>query len=409
MARTILWSGRWTNSLTPIAAGVQETLGETVHPYTMGVQHTHMHGGGFQSIIDYLAENRYSIRPLDLLIIGLSTRDTEQMREQHSLEATGRVRAELDSLRFLNGRSGASVPILLTTEAMGGPQRPDTIAPNPYFMLLSHEFIKVTASLLTISKELFLGSLSIVGFSLVSVGDRLMPYIVAYDESFEGHDIIRLGNYGLTGGGLIADQVGGWFLLDGHLVRDLRNAIDEFEELVNRRDLAEMEIHDFFLRHPEFLYRNEFNKIWHEPRLQIPKELSMDFIDNTVRPDFILGRDGPDDPLCLVEVKLPDVPLLVSNARQMSAKVTAGISQLRRYKRYFADASTVEERRRVLGSNLAYPRCLLLIGRLPKGRSAKTALERVREDELPGIHLLTYDEVIEFQRQRIKSLVTINH
>jgi hypothetical protein len=365
-----------------------------------------MHDGGFESIIEYLNQERYSVPPFDLLIIGLSTRDAEGVIEQrdYSLEATQRFRTELNSFRFLNGRSGASVPVLLTTEVISVQETLYTVAPHLHYMWMTESFGKATASLLTVSKELFLQSLNIVGFSLVPVGDRLLPYVVAYDESFEGHEASLLESYGLSPGGLVAEQVGGWFLLDGHVVRNLRDALDEFEELVNRASPVEREIHNFFLRHPEFLYRSEFTRLWHEPRLTIPAELSTDFIEATVQPDFVLARDEPDDPLCLVEVKLPDVPLLLSDARQLSAKVTAGIAQLRKYKRYFADGSTMEERRRVLGTNFAHPRCLLLIGRLPTARTRRNALERIRQDELPGVHVLTYDEVIDFQRRRIQSL-----
>jgi hypothetical protein len=193
--------------------------------------------------------------------------------------------------------------------------------------------------------------------------------------------------------------------LDGRYIRTLTEAIDELTFLINNASIREKELHQFFVKHPEFLYRNEFYRHWYEPRLQIPNEISNDFLDKALEPDFVLGGKGPDDPLCLVEIKLPDVALLVNDARQLSAKVIGGLAQLRKYKRYFADGSSASERKKILGTGYSFPRCMLLIGRLPSGNRALRSLERIREDELPGVHLLTYDEVLNFQRSRLAELL----
>jgi len=179
-----------------------------------------------------------------------------------------------------------------------------------------------------------------------------------------------------------------------------RLAIEEFEHLLNARGTSESEIQHFFQRHPEFLLGEEYDSYWAEPRLVSP------VTGSSLRPDFVL------QPLALrsnawrwnvVDLKRHDVNLLTSRRFHvdLSMHVYRAATQLRDYAEFFDDPRNAKMLESRFGGVVPKPKLTMVIGRLPeRDRAAFASLQ----SRVSGVHIRTYDEILEFRRARQEQL-----
>lgn len=163
--------------------------------------------------------------------------------------------------------------------------------------------------------------------------------------------------------------------------------VDQFEALINRKDVREHELQQFFEEHPHFLSTMHIPL----PHVRIRSRSGEVFI-----PDFVLKpivAQRRDSRWQVLELKLPQEKVLVRRAsrRQLSAAVMAAINQLRSYQEHLARADA-EEVARVLGYPVRRPRLGVLIGRLANAEvEALDEQQRYQAD----VTIVTYDEILE--------------
>ena len=167
--------------------------------------------------------------------------------------------------------------------------------------------------------------------------------------------------------------------------------IDAFESLINRADLQECKLQNFFENHPHFLSVTQI--------LMAQVRLGSG-IDQTLIPDFILKPLSAwqrDSRWKVLELKLPQTKLLTGVGRRarLSAKVIHAIRQLRGYQEYLSDPAHEREVVSALGHPLKYPRLSVVIGRL--ANTDVSALER-EQHYLRDVRIVTYDEIVAEQR-----------
>jgi hypothetical protein len=173
----------------------------------------------------------------------------------------------------------------------------------------------------------------------------------------------------------------------------LQLEVDQFEALINRKDVREDELQKFFEEHPHFL------STLHTP---IPHVHLRKKDGELLIPDFVLKpivAQQRDSKWQVLELKLPQEKLLArrGSRRQLSANVMAAITQLRHYRGHFehADADDIA---RVLGHPVKRPRLGVLIGRL-----ANTDVEALEDQQryLTDVKIITYDEILEERQASI--------
>ena len=176
----------------------------------------------------------------------------------------------------------------------------------------------------------------------------------------------------------------------------IQHEVEKFEALINRPDVNEHELQQFFEEHPHFLSQDHTPL----PHVRLPKG------DGTVLiPDFILKpivAQQRDSRWEVLDLKLPQVKLLAGKGARarLSSKVADAIRQLRDYKEHFEDPKRAHEVTAVLGHALKRPKLGVLIGRL--GNVDTEALER-EQQYLPNVRIVTYDEILELQQALLNS------
>jgi len=148
----------------------------------------------------------------------------------------------------------------------------------------------------------------------------------------------------------------------GIVVQDRRNrlaAVEELEALINSDATREMDLQAFFEVHPEFLLGSDYEHLY--PHAVLGHAGESDLI-----PDFILRPiQGMSHEPAVLDLKLPSQPMVKRTPRRegLYANVHAGISQLRRYHRYFLEAANRDYVHKKLGFTAYDPRLVLIVGR----------------------------------------------
>jgi hypothetical protein len=171
--------------------------------------------------------------------------------------------------------------------------------------------------------------------------------------------------------------------------------VEQFEYLINKKDVLERELQMFFEQNPHFLSA---------VAKPLPHVQFRDPAGRLLVPDFILKpivaseRDSRWD---IIDLKRPQASLLVGAGarKRMSHEVAVAIRQLRDYGDYFADPRNATQIEQKLGHRLQRPKLGVLIGRL-RGLDVE-ALES-EQHRVNDVRIITYDEILESQR----SLVT---
>jgi len=185
-----------------------------------------------------------------------------------------------------------------------------------------------------------------------------------------------------------------YFTVDRELY-GIQRDIEEFEELLNRPNVREADLHRFFEEHPEFLaILGEQNEPISHPFLTTR--------DGTpIIPDFLLKpvvAPSRDSRWLVLDIKKPNPKVIVNRGRdsRLSAHVMDAVRQLRRYRDYFRDPGHQEAIMGVVGQPLRYPKLGVLIGRMPEGEDVRVLENEEREYD---VRIVTYDEVLEMQRE----------
>jgi hypothetical protein len=177
-------------------------------------------------------------------------------------------------------------------------------------------------------------------------------------------------------------------------------ALEEFEDLLNSQSTRERDFQSLFERHPEFLLGDEYDSYWAEPRFTSPSD------GRSIRPDFVL------QPLALrsnswrwnvVDLKRHDVELLIAKRFHidLSRHIYRAATQLRDYAEFFADPRNSEIIRQRFGGIVPNPQLTMVIGRLPE--SDRAEFNRL-QNRVAGVHIRTYEDLLQFRRARVEQL-----
>lgn len=176
---------------------------------------------------------------------------------------------------------------------------------------------------------------------------------------------------------------------------NLNELIDEFEQLINKKNVKEIELQNFFERNPDFILNDDY-KIAHS-KFKLTLEDGVN--NNFLVPDFILEPHEPSSLCDILEIKLPNVKLFTikKNRVRYSSAVLEVCAQLRTYATYFEDGSNRTKMSNLFGLNVYRPRMIALIGRRKDVEPIQ--LKRV-ESDFPGLQLITYDEVLSKMKRK---------
>lgn len=173
--------------------------------------------------------------------------------------------------------------------------------------------------------------------------------------------------------------------------------VEEFECLINRGNVSESDLQEFFERYPHFL-ETPFEA------QQLPHVRLSDYRGEVLVPDFILKpivATQRDSRWRIIDLKLPNARLLAGKGQyvRFSQEVMKAIRQLRTYGEYFRDRTNADRIASILGHVLRRPRLGVLIGRLPSA-SETEALEVAQGFEA-DVQIVTYDEILGSQRAQL--------
>lgn len=169
--------------------------------------------------------------------------------------------------------------------------------------------------------------------------------------------------------------------------------IEELEDLINTASTPEGAFQDFFERHPHFLRRNDHREV--HPHVYLTRE------EGPLIPDFILTNPDTQQ-ATLLELKRAGLKTrLVRNPRnriRFSDAIMEARAQLLEYRDWF----DIEQNRRsminIFGMEVFKPKIMVIIGR---SSEFGTGIRRAKlADRVPDLDVLTYDDILQFARQR---------
>jgi hypothetical protein len=165
------------------------------------------------------------------------------------------------------------------------------------------------------------------------------------------------------------------------------NEIEDFENLLNKENLTELEIQKFLEENPKFLYVLDYDEI--RPQVCLADESG-----DALKPDFFLKPVGKRlwD---ILDIKLPNVNLVAGSANRegFSYNIHRGKSQLMNYADYFDNPENREKLRKITGIDCFKPRLTLLIGK--KGNVNEELWNQIIAQERPFVNIVGYDELLE--------------
>lgn len=173
----------------------------------------------------------------------------------------------------------------------------------------------------------------------------------------------------------------------------LKQAVEELETLINKKNLREEDLQDFFEKNSEFILNDEYKEA--HPKVILEKKNK-----KTLVPDFILEPYNSERLCAILDLKRPSakVWVLKKNRPRFSYAVFEAIAQLQEYSQFFEDE---ENRLKILNEYrlLAYrPKLFVIIGR--RGPVDPFVRRRI-EIATPDTTVLTYDDIIEKIRRKI--------
>lgn len=181
----------------------------------------------------------------------------------------------------------------------------------------------------------------------------------------------------------------------------MSKTLAQYEKLINKKDVSEKEMQEFFERNPDFLLGNRFRRLWSQflfPADSSPKQRTDFLLEPRVYPQISTNWE-------VLELKKPTDRLVTKSGlhRGFSGKVHRAIRQLRDYSERFL--KNPDYLLRKLGHKVTHPRLALLIGK--KMEADPTVLAKEQMDH-PQIRLISYDEIQEEQASRFAALFAMN-
>ncbi|WP_399089563.1 Shedu anti-phage system protein SduA domain-containing protein [Streptomyces sp. BBFR2] len=168
----------------------------------------------------------------------------------------------------------------------------------------------------------------------------------------------------------------------------------ELEDLINDPRVREANLQRFFEQNPDFLLNDAYVRAI--PQLVLPLSGG-----RSLRPDFALTPSNPADLCDLLDLKLPQHQLLagIDSRIHLSAKVMDAVGQMRTYRNYFNDERRREAVHATYGLHFFRPRVIVVIGQ----RKVVDPIQlREAESDVPGLTLITYDDILERARRRVR-------
>lgn len=234
---------------------------------------------------------------------------------------------------------------------------------------------------ITAYRQMVLSELDNLGFVVTYEAGRyrLGPALRAKDE--------LLGHYYFGPADRRSDRI---VTVDRDMI-GIQLEIEQFEALINRRDVRERELQLFFEEHPHFL------SVLAQP---IPHVQLRDGTGKLLIPDLILKplvASRRDSKWEVLELKLPAAKVTSGKRtrRRLSHEVWQAISQLREYGSYFADPRNEAQITVALGHALKRPKLAVLIGR---GNADELEVIDMQQSYVPDVRIVTYDEILEQQK-----------
>jgi hypothetical protein len=179
---------------------------------------------------------------------------------------------------------------------------------------------------------------------------------------------------------------------------ELRFLIDNYEHIARKEKIKpESVFQRFFERNPHLILREMFSQWWSKPTLRLPEKEG-----HFYQPDFVLRPHvaaSLGTKWEVLDLKLPKDPLLTTGSFHpaFSQKLTKAIQQLRDYRDYFSRPDTREQLVERFGYAPSHPRLAVLIGR----NERTEGLERAHGSAALDVEIITYDEVVEFEQNRL--------
>jgi hypothetical protein len=182
--------------------------------------------------------------------------------------------------------------------------------------------------------------------------------------------------------------------------KQIEIAIDNFIGLLKHSEQfpkrqEEKKFHHFFKQNPFFLERDNFSRHWHEAKLKLVNQKKYE-------PDFTLEPNlNYESDLSLIEVKLPNENIIkkADFHKTFLGKVFQHIDQVHNYKEYLEDRSNYNSIKRVFGFVPDRVNYNILIGRSAHKEENADHIKKASERYAKSIHLMTYDELMEYQVQ----------
>jgi hypothetical protein len=174
--------------------------------------------------------------------------------------------------------------------------------------------------------------------------------------------------------------------------------IEKFEALINDPDVTELDLQHFFEENPHFLISTRLMQaLPHVPLIDAHGKLLVpDFV---IKPIVAVQRDSNWE---ILDLKHPQAKLLAgpSNHKRFSQDVMKAINQVKDYRDHFENPAHATAIADLLGHPLRHPRLGVLIGRMPVDEEIEP-FENAQAREA-GVRIVTYDEILETQKQLIK-------
>ncbi len=219
---------------------------------------------------------------------------------------------------------------------------------------------------------------------------RVGPALTPHDRAVEGEFY-----YGSAD---TRDGVRGKYFTIDRDAFGIQYEIEKFEALINDQDVSELDLQRFFEENPHFLISTRLMQaLPHVPLIDAHGKLLVpDFV---IKPIVAVQRDSNWE---ILDLKHPQANLLAgpSNHKRFSQDVMKAINQVKDYRDHFENPAHATAITDLLGHPLRHPRLGVLIGSMPADKEIEP-FENAQARE-PGVRIVTYDEILETQKQLIK-------
>lgn len=173
----------------------------------------------------------------------------------------------------------------------------------------------------------------------------------------------------------------------------LRKYFEEFQFLLNQKELKETDIQRYIEKHPEFFRMLGYKEIY--PQIVLEKEDG-----STLIPDFILQPVG-DEWCDLLELKLPSKKIVVGTGDRIrfSKEVTELVAQMREYSAFFENPKFQKKIKDKYSLNIYKPKMIGMIGQKPQINDEQQF--RRLMTTYSDLKIMTFDELLKIAKTRL--------